>query len=448
MPEASTARIPCEAGGGPGAPLQRQVSARAALNPQATALCWQGRHMSHAELDRMSNQLASLLVDAGCPPGERVAVLMPRNHLAVVGLLGALKAGAIGVPVDTSDPARRIARILATADCRWLLSGGNLAPVVEKVLVEGRFEREPLLGWLDEEPSEGGRAIFELHDLEGFPATEPVIDKPPQLAQILFAPGATGRPRGVTLTHEGIAQFLAWARPHFGIDATSRVSQHASPGIGLATFEIFAALGAGAELHLVPAELNLLPNKLVRFIREAGLTHWLPPPALLNTLARYEIIREGDLPAMRHIVVAGEAPPAATVLRLMERLPHVTFTRLYGPSEITVASTWQTLQRAPGKAVEPATIGMACEGRELRVLDEQFQPVPDGAVGELCIGGKGVSPGYWRDPERTRAAFIEDPTRAGLRFYRTGERAFRDADGLHWFRGRGEHPEASRTALA
>lgn len=448
MPEASIARIPFEAGGGPGTLLQGQISEQAALRPDATALCSQGRRMSFAELDRMSNQLASLLVDAGCPPGERVAVLMPRNPLAVVGMLAALKAGAICVPVDASDQARRIARILATADCRWLLSGGNLAPVVEKVLVEGRFEREPLLGWLDEEPSEGGRAIFELHDLEGFSAEAPVVDKPPQLAQILFAPGSTGKPRGVTLTHEGIAQFLAWARAHFGIDPGSRVSQHASPGLGMATFEIFAALGAGAEVHLVPAELNLLPNKLVRFIREASLTHWLPGPALLNTLARYEIIREGDLPSVRHIILAGEAAPAATVLRLMERLPHATFTRLYGPSETTIASTWQTLQRAVGKAAEAATIGRACGGRELRVVDERFQPVPDGAVGELCIGGTGVSPGYWRDPERTRAAFIEDPACTGLRFYRTGERAFRDAQGLHWFRGRGGQADTPRAALA
>lgn len=436
MSKSSTARSHHDPGLELGVPLQRQVSAQAQARPEATAIVWKDTRMSYGELERRSSQLASLLVDAGCPPGERVALLLPKSHLSVVGMLGAVKAGAIAVPIDIGDPARRIARILELADCRWILGGGRAGPLIEEALAEAKLANEPLLGWLDAEPSQNQRAIFELGDLEGFAATAPVIRKPTPLAQILFTSGSTGIPKGVTLTHEGIAHFLRWGRRHFGIDHTGRLSQHASLRFDIATFDIYGALSAGAELHIMPPELNMLPHKLARFIRDSQLTQWLSVPAVLNMLAKYDVVQQGDFPSLKTIIFAGEVLPTTTLIHMMRRLPHVTFTNFYGPTETTIASTFHTMKRLPRDEHEQTPIGIACDGEELRVLDENMRPVPDGTVGELYIGGVGVSAGYWRDQEKTRAAFLDDPWNKGQRIYKTGDRVFRDSEGLHYFCGR------------
>jgi acyl-coenzyme A synthetase/AMP-(fatty) acid ligase len=130
----------------------------------------------------------------------------------------------------------------------------------------------------------------------------------------------------------------------------------------------------------------------------------------------------------------------------MQRLPHVCFTNLYGPTEATIASSYYTVPCCPKdeKAVIP--IGTACEGEELLVLDEQLQPVQPGEVGDLYIRGVGLSPGYWKDPEKTRAVFLPNPHSADPsdRIYKTGDLAKIGEDGLVYFLGRADSQIKSR----
>jgi amino acid adenylation domain-containing protein len=427
--------------------LQHQVSERAQSLPETTALVWKDVRMTYGELEETSNRLASLLVDAGCEPGERVGLLMPKRPMAIVGMLGALKAGAIYVPLDPSDPGQRLARTLAAADCRWVLAAGRGGWALQEALSHAQLARAPLVGWLDEErasaPAPG--AVFELADLAAFAPRQPAISKPSEVAHILFTSGSTGTPKGVMVTHAGIGQFLRWANSYFGISGQDRISQHAPLRFDISTFDIFGALWAGAEVHLVPPELNLLPHKLAALIRDARLTQWFSVPAVLNLLAKFDAVREHDFPELRRMLFAGEVLPTPTLIYLMQRLPHVRFTNLYGPTETTISSSFHTIETIPGER-DAIPIGIACDGEELRVLDEQLQPVPDGQTGDLYIGGAGLSPGYWRDPDKTRKAFIADPTDPGgsSRIYRTGDRARREPDGLHYYCGRADTQVKSR----
>jgi acyl-coenzyme A synthetase/AMP-(fatty) acid ligase len=130
----------------------------------------------------------------------------------------------------------------------------------------------------------------------------------------------------------------------------------------------------------------------------------------------------------------------------MRRLPHVTFTNLYGPTEATIASSYYTVPRCPEDERAPVPIGRACAGEELLVLDEGLRPVRPGETGELHIAGVGLSPGYWGDPEKTRAAFARRPGSAdpGDRIYKTGDAAKVGADGLVYFLGRSDSQIKSR----
>jgi acyl-coenzyme A synthetase/AMP-(fatty) acid ligase len=130
----------------------------------------------------------------------------------------------------------------------------------------------------------------------------------------------------------------------------------------------------------------------------------------------------------------------------MDRLPHVKFTNLYGPTEATIASSYHTLERRPADENSEVPIGTACGGEELLVLDDARQPVPPGGIGNLHIGGAGLSPGYWRDPARTAEAYaeLERPGGGTARFYRTGDLARLGEDGLVRFVGRADTQIKSR----
>jgi acyl-coenzyme A synthetase/AMP-(fatty) acid ligase len=130
----------------------------------------------------------------------------------------------------------------------------------------------------------------------------------------------------------------------------------------------------------------------------------------------------------------------------MRRLPHVRFTNLYGPTEATIASSFYDVPRCPADEKTPIPIGQACDGEELLVRDENLEPIPPGAIGDLYIGGVGLSPGYWRDPVKTAAAFLRNP-RGGNpndRIYRTGDLARCGEDGLVYFIGRSDTQVKSR----
>jgi len=419
--------------------LQHQISERARSLPDATALVWKHVRMTYGELEETSNRLASLLVDAGCDPGERVGILMPKRPMAIVATLAALKAGAICVPLDPGQPAQRLARILAVADCRWLLAAGRGGGDIGEALRLAQLARDPLVGWLDEEPAAASipQAVFELQDLAAFPVQQPALDHAPEVSHILFTPGPTGVPRGVMLTHAGIMQFLRWSNACFGIAGTDRISQHSPLSSDMSLLDVFGALWSGAELHLVPPELNLQPHRLAGMIRESALTQWFSMPGVLNLMAQFDVVGHGDFPQLRRLLFAGDVLPTATLIYLMQRLPHVRFTHLYGPVETTIASSYHTIAECPRSAQDVIALGTACDGEELLLLDEQRRPVADGEAGDLYIGGSGLSPGYWGDPRKTRAAFVEEAGSdgQGRRIFRTGDRARRGPDGLYYYSG-------------
>jgi acyl-coenzyme A synthetase/AMP-(fatty) acid ligase len=163
-------------------------------------------------------------------------------------------------------------------------------------------------------------------------------------------------------------------------------------------------------------------------------------------MAKFEVVGHDDFPTLRRLIWCGEVFPTPALIHWMERLPHVTFTNLYGPTETTIASSHYTLPARPRNGQQAIPIGTACEGEELLVLDDRLQPVEDGRVGDLCIRGVGLSPGYWNDPDRTREVFLDGPEIDGRpgRLYRTGDLAWRGEDGLVYFAGRSDGQIKSR----
>jgi amino acid adenylation domain-containing protein len=373
--------------------------------------------------------------------------LLPKSPAAITAMLATLKAGAIYVPLDPESPAARLEKILAAAECRYLLASGSALPLLRQLMARLDPARRPALVWMeDAAPADAAdlAARFVEADAAALSA-EPVTqggggDDP---AHLLFTSGSTGTPKGVIVAHRNVIAFVGWANDHFGVGETDRVSCHSPLAFDLSTWDLFGGFAAGAEVHLVPPALNLFPGRLVEFIRGRRLTQWFSVPSLLAYLARFDAVEPGDFPDLKRIIWCGEVFATPALRYWMERVPHATFTNLYGPTETTIASSWHRVEAAPSDDSARVPIGRACAGETLHILGPDRQVLPDGEVGEITIGGVGVTLGYWRDAERTDAAFVPLPGEPG-RVYRTGDLGMRDAEGLVHFQGRADSQIKSR----
>ncbi|MEM9652053.1 MAG: amino acid adenylation domain-containing protein, partial [Actinomycetota bacterium] len=391
-----------------------------------TAVVDGDRVITYGELSAFASTISAELAHRGVRSGDRVAVLVPKSIEAVAAFLGCLSIDAPYVPVDLSSPAARVARMMTVAEPAAVVALGTgeelLAAIRDVVRSEATADRsvwEPRVITID--PWE---------ESNGSPASSLPVPDTPGLAHVLFTSGSTGLPKGVAVEVANVSHFVDWAIDYFGITAGDRLSGHAPFHFDLSTFDIYGALGAGAELHLVPPAMNLLPHKLADWIRESGLTQWFSVPTVFAQLVQAGVVAPGDFPELRQMLWCGEAVNTAVLRELMGLLPDVTFTNLYGPTETTIASSVHRMPARPGGDLEPVPIGQSIPGEVLSIRDGDGAELPVGEKGEICIGGLGMTRGYWRDEERTTAAF-GDRT-----FYRTGDVGFEDENGLFHVLGR------------
>jgi amino acid adenylation domain-containing protein len=420
--------------------LQEYVTRHVERWPDRVALVMEGTRLTYGELEEESNRLANLLKDVGCRRGDRVCLFMRKSPVAVVSMIAALKADCAYVPVDVASPAPRVEKIVESAEPRVVLvdeaAAGLLDEVVQRggtgAAIVGTVEADALLG-------KSFECAFSASDWSGFSPERPAAqNSSADPAHILFTSGSTGTPKGVVITHANVLAFVEWATSYFAMDSADRISGHPPLHFDLSTFDIYGTFCAGAELHLVPAQLNLLPHKLAELIRSSQLTQWFAVPSVFTHMAKFDAVRQGDFPTLKRVLWCGEVLPTPVLTYWMQRLPHAVFTNLYGPTEATIASSYYTLRTPPASETDPIPIGTPCAGEELLILDEGLRPVPPGEIGELYIGGVGLSPGYWRDDEKTGAAFVPDPRApdSGARIYRTGDLGRWGDDGLVYFLGR------------
>jgi amino acid adenylation domain-containing protein len=423
--------------------LQDWLSQQAQLRPDSAAVSWKGEKLSYGQLEQLSNRLAWMLKTQGCARGDRVALLLPKSPLAIASMLGVLKADCSYTPIDTRNPAARIARILAALDCRCVLAVGSSRELLRDALRQvPAHSPAPMIGLLERGVDLAAYEVqFGLDDVASSPAESPPRHNTSRdTAHILFTSGSTGAPKGVVITHASVIEFVDWAVRHFGIGADDRLSGHSPLHFDLSTFDLYGTLAAGATLYPIPPEANLLPHKLAQLIQDEALTQWFSVPSILNHMAKLDVIGPRGLPSLRRLLWCGERFPTSGLMYWMRRLPQVEFTNLYGPTEATIASSYYRVPGCPADERDEIPIGEGCGGDELLVLDAALRQVGQDEIGDLYIRGPGLSPGYWADPDRTAAAFIPDPFTEdpGNRLYRTGDLARVDEAGRVLLVGRAD----------
>jgi amino acid adenylation domain-containing protein len=418
--------------------LHEGVSLFASRTPDAPALTVNGRRLSYAALALAAQRLAAHLVTAGVRPSDRVAILLPRSFHSVVAVLGTLQAGGVYVPLDESSPPLRQLRLLDDCRVRALITderawsrlvasdpGRHSKHDFVQVFAAQSDANALPIAWVSSE-----RTSIVTHD-----ATLPEL-LPEMPAYVLYTSGSTGQPKGVVVSHAGAAAFVDWAVRAFGIRAQDRLANVTELHFDLSVFDLFAAFTTGAEVHLVTKNHLLRPDRVVEWLHTEGITVWYSVPSTLGLLMDEGALTERAPTTLRHVMFAGEVFPVPRLRRLMKCWPGARFHNLFGPTETNVC----TFYSLPDTLAQDATaipIGMPCDHVELRLLDADGRPTPDGAEGEICVGGPAVMLEYFGQPAQSAAAFWPPQKVPGTgRLYRTGDRARRDASGRLWFVGR------------
>jgi len=379
--------------------------------PESVAVICETETLTYSELDRRANQLAHHLQGLGAGLESLVGICMKHSPEMLVGLLGVLKAGAAYLPLDSAYPQERLAFMIADAGVELVVTQKEL-----KGRTSGRMRHVCLdSDWKEIEKGSGSS-----------PASAASSDN---LAYAIYTSGSTGKPKGILIEHRGVVNVIEASIKKFGIHRGSRVAQLGSLNFDVSVLEIFSALLSGATLVLVDSMVSMSGLDLGRFLRENKITTMAIPPSLLD------LVPAGDYPALRSIVVGGEACTAEVAARWSDgRL----FFNAYAPTEATIFST---LKLCPQGQRQTPPLGGPIQNMQVYLLDDYGQPAPAEVPSELYIGGVGVARGYLNRPELTAEKFIPDPFSGtpGARLYKTGDLARFLPGGNLEFLGRTDH---------
>ncbi len=401
--------------------LPERLAAKAQQTPHLLAVSAGDHQLTFAELNGRANQLARLLQQQDIGLESVVGVCLERSIEMVVALLAVLKAGAAYVPIDPGYPADRIKWMLDDAETAVCLTHSQLA----HKLPESAQDSTIFLDQFD----------FILSLLPREDVFVPV--QPDNLAYVIYTSGSTGRPKGAMITHRGLANYLGWALENYPAQVGG-APVHSSIGFDLTVTSLFVPLLAGQPVTLLPqGDAGSLLGQALTKPGGFGLVKITPAHLLLlNQIVPAEMAAA----ATQSFVIGGEQLTAEQLAFWRKHAPNTRLFNEYGPTETVVGCcVYEILPDDDLNGAVP--IGRPIANTQLYVLDEQLQPLPDGEVGELYIGGEGVARGYLQRPSLTAEKFVPDPFGRvpGARLYRTGDLARLRPDGNFEFLGRIDH---------
>jgi amino acid adenylation domain-containing protein len=389
---------------------------QAAKTPEAVAVIGPDKRLTYAELLARASALAHELRGHGARPNQLVAIVMEKGWEQIVAAIGVLLAGAAYLPIDATQPEHRL---------QALFEAGEVKLAVTQPWVDSR------LAW----PGEIRRVVLT-------PADPPAGAKPPapvqshgDLAYVIFTSGSTGVPKGVMIDHRGAVNTVLDINRRFEVGGQDRTLAISSMSFDLSVYDVFGLLAVGGALVVPTQDMIREPGTLARLVSTESVTIWNSVPALLGMVVDHCIERGVTLPpTLRVALLSGDWIPVTLPTRTWSIAPKCRVVSLGGATE---ASIWSISY--PIDQVDPAwtsvPYGRPLDNQRMYVLNDAFEDAPTWVPGDLYIGGIGLSLGYWKDEEKTNAAFRVNP-RTGERLYKTGDLARYTPDGNLEFLGR------------
>jgi len=388
--------------------------------PDNIAVVYEDTILTYKELNNKSNQLARYLVqNYNIKPDDLVALCLDRSEQMLIAILGVLKAGGAYVPLDSSYPSDRIGYMLNDTKTKVVLTNYVHANSLKRII-------KPKVGKIDIISIDSKEMPIELANQK---ATNPVASTSnSNLAYVIYTSGTTGKPKGVMIEHGGVTS-LVKNIDYIKIRPNDAFMQFSDPGFDAATFEIWASLLNGAKLFIPSNKMDLFGN--IKLFSEVLSKNKITVLWLTKTLFdQLFLANKNVFENIRYLLVGGEALNKPLISRLINssRAPKNVING-YGPTENTTFSCTLNITKANLASADTVPIGTALTNRKVYVLDKNLNPIPTGVIGELYVGGAGLSRGYLNNPNLTAEKFIVNPFQTqeeksqnkNTRLYKTGD---------------------------
>ncbi|QYK66039.1 non-ribosomal peptide synthetase [Paenibacillus sp. S02] len=406
-----------------------------AITPQQTAIYEYGSSITYAELEEQANRMARLLHAAGVRPNQRVAVVAERGIELLVAIFGVLKAGAAYVPIDPDYPKKRVQYMLRDSACGVLITESAKLQAMLGDLPESMTT----VVCLDETKMRADRLkVYQRSDWErqeqgswACPAGEN------DLAYLIYTSGSTGDPKGVMMTHKAVLNTLFWLQDTFCLTAEDVIAQKTSASFTDSVWEFFWPLIYGAKLSIFSSDTVKDPQRLYEQLRDDKITITQFVPAQMSLFLDAVPTEETDhpLPELKWVFNGGEALLVNGVRDWYSIFQQAKIANIYGMTESAIYATCYLIDASPAEGELSIPLGRPLANTHVYILDKEGQLCPFEVKGEICIGGIGLTEGYWNKAEATAKAFTQHP-KTGEQLYRTGDLGLLRPDGILEYSGR------------
>ncbi|MCJ8269726.1 MAG: amino acid adenylation domain-containing protein, partial [Psychrosphaera sp.] len=404
---------------------------QAELNPDQVAVVFDDQQpsslqLTYKQLNEKANQLAHYLqANHGVKPDTLVGLCVERSLEMVIGIMAILKAGGAYVPLDPGYPQDRL---------NYMFEDAGL----DVVLTQTQLQQQ-LLSFNGTVLTLDGLGDTQAHFCTTSSKQNLVKVASSNLAYMIYTSGSTGKPKGVMVEHQALFNRIVWMHNKYGMNADDKVLQKTPYSFDVSVWEFVWTLGYGAQLVVAQPQGHTDPEYMCQLIQRHGITKTHFVPSMLGVILQVDVFKQSS--SIEQIFCSGEALQQGHVLGFRAALPQAKLHNLYGPTEAAIdVSYWD----CSGDISRVVPIGKPIDNIQLIVLDRHLNMVPEGAVGELHIGGDGLARGYHNREELTAQTFIDNPfydaayPNSSKRLYKTGDLA-RWRDGEIEYQGRTDH---------
>lgn len=394
--------------------------------PHKIAVIDKDRDITFCDLRDKAMTLAQKIINGGIGQNKPVAVFLDKSIESVFANLGIIYSGNFYMNLDIKTPAERISNILKLVEPYYIISTSKQIKSIAGIIPESI--RVILLDEEDWEEEVDKKAIL------GKLST--IIDTDPSC--IINTSGSTGTPKGVVLNHKSFFDFIEWALDTFKFDENLVMGSLSPLVFDIYSFELCMLMAKASTLVVLPSNLAAFPAKILDLLEQHKVNFLFWVPTIMVNIANMDLLSTYKLEHLKTVWFAGEVFPTKQFNYWHHHLPQVTFANLYGPIEITLDCTYYIVDKnIPDE--QPLPIGIPCRNTDILILDGDDKAVKEPyKEGELCVRGTSLAMGYYNNPEKTAAAFVQNPLNKSYPelIYRTGDIVCYDEDGLIMFKGR------------
>ncbi len=353
-----------------------------------------------------------------------IAVFLPKSIESIIADIAITYSGNAYMNLDIKTPSARMGNILDLIKPDAVITNKKHASFISEI--------NPSLPLILIDEFDFSHSI--TSDLIDF-NLEKIINTDPLC--IINTSGSTGTPKGVVLNHKSFIDFTEWAIDTLKITENEIIGSLSPLVFDIYSFELCMLMTKGSTIVILPDSLAPFPAKILSLLQENKVNFLFWVPTIMVNIANMDLLSKIALPDLRTVWFAGEVFPTKQFNYWKNCLPEVKFVNLYGPIEITLDCTYFIIEREITDD-EPIPIGFPCRNTDILILNDKYERASINEEGELCVRGTSLAMGYYNNPEKTAAAFVQNPLNTSYPeiIYRTGDIVFTNQNGEIIFKGR------------